>query len=111
MKSKDRRTYADRRDYLIQAVARRRKMVRQTAIDHKGGECQICGYDKCSDALEFHHLGDQTKVFGISSKGYTRSWSKVIQEVDKCILVCANWHRELHAGIAAFPSNRDCKIG
>ncbi len=107
MKTKDPRTYADRRNYLIEAVTKRRKIVRQLAIDRKGGKCEICGYARCSEALEFHHLDDQTKDFGISSKGYTRSSGKVMQELDKCILVCANCHRELHAGIAAFPSNRD----
>jgi predicted HNH restriction endonuclease len=107
MKEKDKRTYADRRDYLIDAVSKRRKSVRLKAINHKGGKCELCGYHRCKDALEFHHLEESSKRFGVSSKGYTRSWEKVKQELDKCILVCANCHRELHAGIAAFPSNRD----
>lgn len=106
MKGSDRRTYADRRDYLKQAVTKRRKMIRRKAIDHKGGRCEICGYDRCKEALEFHHLDDESKDFGISSEGYTRSWDRVKQEIDKCILVCANCHRELHMGIAAYPSNR-----
>jgi predicted HNH restriction endonuclease len=107
MKRKDNRTYAERRTYLLAAVTRRRKTVRQRAIDHKGGKCQLCGYARCMDALEFHHLDGALKDFGVSSKGYTRSWERVKMELQKCVLVCANCHRELHAGIAAFPSNRD----
>ncbi len=46
------------------------------SIDYKGGQCQLCGYEKCLQALEFHHLESSCKDFGISDKGYTRSWKK-----------------------------------
>jgi hypothetical protein len=103
----DARKYADRRDYLIAAVHKRRKIVRLKAVVYKGGRCQRCGYDRCPEALEFHHTEGSTKEFGVSSGGYTRSWEKVKSEVDKYTLLCANCHREVHAGIAAFPGNRD----
>ncbi len=92
----DTRSYADRRNYLIAAVAKRRKKVRQMAVDYKGGCCQICGYSKCLEALEFHHTDPTQKDFNISAKGHSRSWERVKAEIDKCILVCANCHRELH---------------
>ena len=95
----ERRTYSDRREYLIKAVQKRRKDIRGKAIAHKGGRCQLCGYDRCTEALEFHHLDSSHKDFGISSKGYTRSWGKVLEELEKCALLCANCHRELHAGL------------
>lgn len=76
-------------------VSRRRKELKIKAIEYKGGVCSRCGYDKCTDAFDFHHvLGE--KDFGIGSKGYTRSWERVKIELDKCILVCANCHREIH---------------
>ena len=93
----DKRRYADRRTYLIDAVRKRRKKVRLMAVQYKGSRCDRCGYDRCVDALEFHHLDSSRKDFGISDRGYTRSWQKVREELDKCILVCANCHRELHA--------------
>ena len=111
MQSKDKRTYADRREYLIQAVRKRRRNLRLKAIAEKGGKCQICGYSKCSEALEFHHLDEGNKDFGISKKGYTRSWERVKSEIDKCVLVCANCHRELHAKIAALNGNIKVKSG
>ncbi len=95
----DNRRYSDRREYLIEAVRKRRKKVRQMAIDHKGGKCQICGYDRCPEALEFHHRDETGKDFGISDKGYTRSWSRIKQEIEKCLLLCANCHREVHSGL------------
>jgi len=94
----DKRKYADRREELIKAVAKRRRKIKLLAVEYKGGKCQICGYNKYPGALDLHHIyGD--KSFGISDKGYTRSWEKVKQELDKCILICANCHREIEAGI------------
>ncbi len=95
----DKRRYTDRREYLIKAVQRRRKELRQKAIAYKGGKCQRCGYDRCIEALEFHHLDYSRKEFGISSKGYTRSWREIREELEKCMLFCANCHREIHAGL------------
>ncbi len=69
------------------------------AIEQKGGRCYICGYGRCVEALEFHHLETEEKDFGISDRGYTRSWEKIKAELDKCILLCANCHREVHAGL------------
>ena len=69
------------------------------SIYYKGGQCQLCGYEKCLQALEFHHLESSCKDFGISDKGYTRSWKKIKEELDKCILLCANCHREVHSGL------------
>lgn len=99
----DKRKYADRAKYLIKAVAKRRKKIRKMAIEYKGGECVLCSYKKCIQALEFHHIVNTGKDFGISDKGYTRSWEKVKREIDKCVLVCANCHRELHVGVTQLP--------
>jgi len=69
------------------------------AVEYKGGRCFSCGYDRCLDALELHHISSSEKDFGISDKGYTRSWAKIKEELDKCVLLCANCHRETHAGM------------
>jgi 5-methylcytosine-specific restriction endonuclease McrA len=99
----EKRTYQERRKYLLKAVQRRREKVRLMAVEYKGGRCQTCGYDRCIEALEFHHLDPARKDFEISHKGYTRSWEKVREEADKCILLCANCHREFHAGMLQLP--------
>ncbi len=97
MVKRDTRTYKDRRQYLIAAVHKRRRKIRQMAVGYKGGRCDKCGYNNCIDALEFHHADSSKKDFSISDKGYIRSWAKVKEELDRCILLCANCHRELHA--------------
>lgn len=83
----------------VLAVQKRREVVKQKAVEYKGGKCSRCGYDRCVQALSFHHTDPKEKDFGISSKGYTRSWESVKKELDKCILVCHNCHSEIHAEI------------
>lgn len=86
----------EKRKRNVISVDKRRKKLKILAIEYKGGKCEKCGYDKCKAALEFHHLDPNEKDFGIASKGYTRSWEAVKKELDKCIMVCANCHREIH---------------
>ena len=100
---REKRTYADRREYLIKAVAKRRKRLKEMAIALKGGKCMYCGYNRYQGALDFHHIDGKTKEFGVSLNGITRSWKRVEEELNKCILVCANCHREIHGGILQLP--------
>jgi 5-methylcytosine-specific restriction endonuclease McrA len=80
----------------IEATQKRRSKVKIMAIRYKGGECVYCGYKKCIAALEFHHLNPEEKDFQFSGNGYCKKWEDVKKELDKCILLCANCHRELH---------------
>lgn len=64
------------------------------AIEYKGGKCQICSYSRCTAALEFHHT-DPSKKEAINFKN--RSFAKIKEEVDKCMLLCVNCHRETHS--------------
>ena len=60
-----------------------------------GGKCTKCGYDKCLDALEFHHVDPTQKEFHLgNSRG--KKLETIKAELDKCILVCRNCHAELH---------------
>jgi hypothetical protein len=71
-----------------------RKRTKLKLIEYKGGKCEICGYSNCSRALEFHHINPNEKDFTISGKSL--SFDKLKNEVDKCLLVCANCHCEIH---------------
>lgn len=82
-----------------ESVTRNRRRRKKHLVELKGGKCEICGYDKCQRALQFHHLNPSEKQFGISSKGLTHSKIKMEEEVKKCMLVCANCHAEIEAGI------------
>lgn len=80
-----------------EAVIRWRNRAKAKLVEYKGGKCQCCGYDKCIKALEFHHLNPTQKDFTISGK--SRSFEVLKEEANKCILVCSNCHKEIHAGI------------
>lgn len=70
-----------------------------------GGSCQCCGYNTCYAALEFHHLDPKEKDFGLGSiRKSPQAWAKVVAELKKCILVCSNCHKELHAGVRKLPN-------
>ena len=79
-------------------VKKSRGLLKSRSVYVLGGECQICGYNRCNKALEFHHLNAQEKDFTIS-KVANRSWDSLEKELKKCILVCANCHREIHDGM------------
>lgn len=66
-------------------------------VEYKGGKCERCGYSKCIHALEFHHLNPLEKDFNISSS--SKPIEELKKEVDKCQLLCANCHREVHQEI------------
>lgn len=91
---KQKKTKEEKRKNNVEQVIDWRKKNKKKLIDYKGGCCEICKYDKCIEALEFHHKNPLEKDFGIS--GVTKSFDKMKKEVDKCILVCANCHREIH---------------
>ena len=101
--AKETRTYRDRARYNIEAVTRRRRKLKQMALALKGGKCQFCGYNRYSGALDFHHIDESQKEFDLSTRGLTRSWKRIKKEIQKCVLVCANCHRELHGGIIRLP--------
>lgn len=61
-----------------------------------GKYCWFCYYGKCWSALEFHHINPEDKLIGLSTRELQYSWERIEQEVKKCILVCANCHREIH---------------
>ena len=85
-----------------QRVIEWRRRAKLMLIAEAGGACLICGYDRCVGALHFHHLDPDTKAFGISRRGFTRSIEKMREEAAKCVLLCSNCHAEVEAGIATL---------
>ena len=81
-----------------------RTKTKQKLIAAMGGGCICCGYNKCIRALEFHHLSSEAKDSTISNMMvHPRKLETLMEEAKKCILVCANCHREIHAGEREAP--------
>jgi transposase-like protein len=86
-----------------EAVARRRRRVKEILIVEAGGKCLLCGYARHSGTLQFHHLDPAAKSFGLGERGLTRSIEKSRAEAAKCVLLCANCHAEVEAGLVELP--------
>jgi DNA-binding transcriptional ArsR family regulator len=82
-----------------QQTTERQQLFKVKCVEYKDGKCIVCNYDKCISALEFHHLNPLFKDFNISNVKLLSFNDKIKLELDKCILVCSNCHREIHSGL------------
>lgn len=58
--------------------------------------------------MEFHHLDPSEKDFALGNVlASPRSWATLVAELKKCVLVCSNCHKEIHAGAAEVPPNAE----
>ena len=75
-------------------------------IQAMGKGCQCCNYSTCYQALELHHLDPKAKELSFGSViSNPKKWANIVVELRKCILLCANCHREIHAGVKTIPSS------
>ena len=79
-----------------QLVSERQQLLKKRAVEYKGGRCTRCGYDRYIGSLEFHHLDPESKEFDLADF-HSTDFESVKAELDKCLLLCANCHREEHA--------------
>jgi hypothetical protein len=66
-----------------------------------GGKCAKCGYDKAPFALDWHHVEPEHKQNHMPYiiDAAVGNQDRIIKELDKTILLCANCHREFEAGV------------
>jgi hypothetical protein len=76
-----------------------RRETKRRAIESFGGVCLACSSAYAPAALEFHHPDASKKEFAISDDGIYRSWERVQKELQNCVMLCANCHAEIHAGV------------
>lgn len=86
-------------------VSERRRIIKRKLVEEAGGKCLICGYSRCQQVLEFHHLDPDIKEFHLGLNGVTRSLERSRIEARKCVLLCSNCHGEVEAGITPVPLN------
>jgi len=86
------------RDLQSYEAQKRRGLARKLEIiQAAGGSCSVCGYKINLAALVFHHTDASAKDFKLDMRSLSnRKFGAVMDEIEKCILVCANCHAELH---------------
>jgi hypothetical protein len=92
----------------LKATAALREWTKQSKIRMVaafGGRCAICQYSKCIKALEFHHLDPNEKDFHFNVRITNKTWPKICAELRKCVLLCANCHREVHHKVVKIPKD------
>ena len=66
-------------------------------IDLRGSCCEKCGYNKNISAFEFHHKDSSQKESQLDMRKLSNSTMEwIMKEFEKCLMVCANCHREIH---------------
>ena len=91
----------------MERVAAYRRRVKEILVEEAGGRCRVCGYDLYIGALHFHHLDPTLKRFAVSHAGTTGSLRSMREEARKCVLLCANCHAEVEAGLVLLASPAD----
>lgn len=76
-----------------------RRRTKQRAVEFMGSACQACGATGPTAIFDFHHRNAGDKDFAISQDGIPRRWETIVAELAKCVMLCANCHREVHAGM------------
>jgi hypothetical protein len=66
--------------------------------------CLLCGEQE-PDCLDFHHLDPTQKEFRIATACVGSSKERIAEEIRKCVVLCANCHRKLHAGVLSLPAD------
>ena len=85
-----------------EAVTRRKQRIRRILVDEAGGRCTVCGYDRCVLNMHFHHVDPTNKALVMTSD-IGRALAALREEAKKCVLVCANCHGEIEAGLIESP--------
>lgn len=84
--------------FIVRKDMKDRKMV--LVEQRLGKSCYKCGYDRCFAALDFHHVNPEEKEYEPAVLlACMYSLEKFEKEIEKCVLLCSNCHRELHAGL------------
>lgn len=71
-------------------------------------QCSLC-LEKEPCCLEFHHLDPSKKEYTIASVSRFTTFDNLLKEINKCVVLCANCHRKVHAGIAQLVEQVPCK--
>jgi transposase len=93
------------------SVSRRRRKVKEVLVVEAGGACWVCGYDRNARALHFHHIDPTEKRHEMNARGAAMAIELLRAEAKKCVLLCANCHAEVEAGLVVLPEALSLRMG
>jgi hypothetical protein len=98
------KSYESNREYYLNKNVKKKKQNRDWYLEYKKDKsCLLCGESE-SVCLDFHHRDETEKYTEISKMRYsTYSLKKIIEEIDKCVILCSNCHRKVHSGLIIIP--------
>jgi transposase len=92
------------------SVSRRRRRVKELLLAEAGGVCCVCGYSRNARALHFHHLDPSLKRIEINARGAGVAIGRLRDEARKCVVLCANCHAEVEAGLVSLASDGSVSV-
>lgn len=90
---------SNKKRYALKAKKHRSKIAEYVKSYKISKGCKYCGYNKCNRALHFHHRNPRQKNFDINKGCVVGGFETVKLEIEKCDVVCANCHAEIHEGL------------
>ena len=82
------------------AMRMKKRAIKRELLAYKGGAiCSSCGYDEYEGALQLHHRNPEEKEIAFSQTPLNSTdctMERLKKEADKCDVLCANCHFELH---------------
>lgn len=92
--------YLTNKDYLKKQALKRRSVVREEWVkllaELEMNKCSKCGYDKCFAAIDYHHIKPEEKKYNMAHIMRKKVREEYLRELEKCIALCSNCHREYH---------------
>jgi hypothetical protein len=84
-----------------ESVDRRKRLFAEVNLYKSEKGCLFCS-EKESICLDFHHINPSEKEETIARLITQKGRKKTFEEIEKCIVVCSNCHRKLHAGLLSY---------
>lgn len=100
-------SYRKHKDTIRKNAKLYKNRMQQYINEYKSGGCIICGESDLS-CLDLHHL--YNKRFNISRAINRYSLDAINKELNKCVVLCANCHRKLHANRITLPRGFDSMV-
>ena len=88
--------------YMDVAKQRRQKYSQQFQEWKAQQKCLVCQEDE-ECCLDLHHLDPSEKEGLVSDMAFNQPWETLLLEINKCVVLCANCHRKVHAGKITLP--------